>query len=160
MVLQPDGKIVVVGLSDASGLFDDFALARYHTDGRLDSTFDSDGKVLSDFSGSGSVDIPHALAIDSSGRLVVAGWSDGGGQNSDFAIARYHSDGSLDSSFNSSGKVLTDFGSSGNYNEEALAIAIDDNGRIVLAGYCFASGGSDFAVARYDSDGTLDATFN
>jgi uncharacterized delta-60 repeat protein len=157
--IQPDGKIVAAGYSDASGTPYDFALARYNANGTLDTTFDSTGKVLTDFSGSGSYDQAHALVIQSDGKIVAAGISITRG-NPDFAIARYNANGGLDTTFDSTGKVLTDFSGSGS-QDEASAVAIQSDGKIVTAGDSIVSGSNpDFALARYNSDGTLDTRFN
>jgi uncharacterized delta-60 repeat protein len=157
LAIQSDGKIVAAGNfgpnEDALG---DFALARYNLDGTLDPTFNGTGKVLTDFSGSGSDDVASALAIQSNGKIVVAGYSNAGGTSIDFALARYNPDGTLDPTFNATGKVLTDFGGSSGSD-----VAIQSDGKIVVAGSSGASGTSeDFALARYNLDGTLDPTFN
>ena len=75
MALQPDGKIVVAGRSDASGSAD-FALARYHSDGTLDPDFGKNGTVTTDF---GAFDEAHALVLQSNGNIVVAGFSTASG---------------------------------------------------------------------------------
>jgi uncharacterized delta-60 repeat protein len=161
VAIDSNGKIVVAGLSDASGIPYDFALARYNPDGTLDSAFNSTGKVLTDFSESGSVDVARALAIQSDGKIVAAGYSNAGGISNDFALARYNPDGTLDSSFNSTGKILTDFSGSGS-QDEGSAVAIQSDGKIVAAGMLFVNErDADFALARYNPDGgTLDSTFN
>jgi uncharacterized delta-60 repeat protein len=154
--IQSDGKIVAAGRSDAGGSFD-FALARYNTDGSLDSGFGNDGLVLTDFSGFGSYDEAYALSIQSDGKIVAAGRSDAGG-SSNFALARYNTDGSLDSGFGNDGLVLTDFSGSGNI-DEAYALSIQSDGKIVAAGASDAGGSFDFALARYNADGSLDSGF-
>jgi uncharacterized delta-60 repeat protein len=161
VAIDSNGKIVVAGLSDASGIPYDFALARYNPDGTLDSAFNSTGKVLTDFSESGSVDVARALAIQSDGKIVAAGYSNAGGISNDFALARYNPDGTLDSSFNSTGTVVTDFSGSGS-QDEGSAVAIQSDGKIVAAGMLFVNEkNADFALARYNpDDGSLDSTFN
>jgi len=157
-VIQPDGKIVVGGLSDASGIPYDFSLARYDPNGTLDLTFNTTGKILTDFTGSGSYDTLQALAIQSDGKIVAAGQSLAGGHSS-FAVARYTTTGLLDGTFNATGKVLTAFDSG---SAMAKAVVIQSDSKIVAAG-SFVNGNpqdSDFALARYNSDGTLDGTFN
>src|SRR6185436_17432864 len=94
VALQSDGKIVVAGGSDGN-----FALARYNSDGGLDSTFGADGKVTTDF-GAGSSG--NLVTIQSDGKIVVTGTS-----NDNFAIARYNSNGNLDSTFGTFGIVST-----------------------------------------------------
>jgi len=144
--LQKDGKIVVVGFSNAGG-DNDFAVARYNTDGSLDSTFGTGGKVTTDFSGNG--DFGLAVAIQKNGKIVVVGSSDIGGGNNNFALARYNTDGSLDTIFGTGGLVTT----SGTVS--ARAVAIQKDGKIVAAG--LESG--NFVTARYNGDGSLDTTF-
>jgi uncharacterized delta-60 repeat protein len=106
IVTQPDGKLIVAGLSDARGN-SDFALTRYNPDGTLDGSFGTGGKVLTDFS-QASDDHAFAVALQSDGKIVAAGLSDVNG-NFDFALARYNANGTLDPGFGSGGKVLTDF---------------------------------------------------
>ena len=157
LVVQPDGKLVAAGRAGASdGSSGDFALARYHVDGSLDTSFDGDGLVLTGFGGSASV---NALVLQSDGKLVVAGElraSDG--SREDFALARYHLDGSLDTSFDGNGRMLTTFGAFASAN----ALVVQPDGKLVAAGRAGASNGSsgDFALARYHPDGSLDASFD
>ena len=148
MAIDSSGRIVVVG-----GSGDDFGLVRYNADGSLDTTFGTGGMVITDFWGNS--DCATAVAIDASGRLLVAGYASDGSDD-DFALARYNSDGTLDTSFGTGGKITTDF--AGN-NDQANAMAIDSNGRIVIAGRASVDGNNDFAVARYYADGNLDTTF-
>jgi len=155
MAVQPDGKIVAVGFSTpATGPGSDFALVRYESTGRIDRRFGDNGRVLTDFTGTGSTDQAFAVAIDSIGRIVVAGSSSNVGV--DFAVARYNPDGTPDNTFNATGKVLTNFGR----DDSATAVAIDSNDKIVVAGSSNTGGTYDFAVVRYNVDGTLDTTFN
>jgi uncharacterized delta-60 repeat protein len=154
VAIQTDGKIVAAGYAGNSGSYD-FALARYNPDGTLDTTFDSDGKVLTDFAN--ITDQGFDVALQGDGKIVVAGLATiniSGTVRSDFALARYNSDGSLDTTFDSDGKVLTDFAQG---SDGATALYIQPNGKIVAAGFGGAS--STFALARYNSDGTLDTTF-
>jgi uncharacterized delta-60 repeat protein len=125
--------------------------------GDLDLSFGSGGSVLTDF-GKASGDGGRAVAIESDGKIVAAGFSQvGANGDPDFALARYNRHGSLDSSFGSGGKVLTDFGVAS--SEQAQALAIDTKGKIVAAGWSLASGRFDFALARYNRDGSLDSSF-
>ena len=158
MAIQPDGKIVALGDSRVGGLQPDFALARYNADGSLDSGFGSGGKVLTDFAPvlPGSNDLPRALAIQADGKIVAAGGSNAGG-SFDFALARYNADGSLDAGFGAGGKVLTDLGSRS--LDRGNAVAIQADGKIVAAGGGLAGGSFDFALIRYNADGSLDAGF-
>jgi uncharacterized delta-60 repeat protein len=143
IALQPDGKIVAAGNGG-------FALARYNADGSLDSSFGSGGKVLTD----AGISNLAAIALQPDGKIVAAGESLAAGPL-DFALARYNADGSLDSSFGSGGKVLTNLGSL----DGARAVVVQVNGKIVAAGYSFAGGSRDFALVRYNADGSLDPGF-
>jgi len=149
VAIQPDGKILAAGFTAAG---DDFALARYNRDGSLDTSFDGDGKVTTDF---GGLDLAFGVAIQPDGGIVAAGAAGG---DDFFALARYNRDGSLDTNFDGDGKVTTDFGGF----DQALEIAIQPNGSIVTAGRTVASGTTgddDFALARYNRDGSLDTSF-
>ena len=104
MLLQADGKIVVAGYSYNSGY--NFALARYNPNGSLDTTFDGDGKLTTDFSA--GTDYASDVALQADGKIVLSGSSSATG-NTDFALARYNSNGSLDTTFSGDGKLVTDF---------------------------------------------------
>jgi uncharacterized delta-60 repeat protein len=154
LALQPDGKLVVAGVSLAHSSWD-FALARYLPDGTLDPTFSGDGTVRTDLA-SGSFEEATALALQSDGKIVVAGRSNASG-SWDFALARYRVNGTLDPSFGDAGLVRTDFGS--DTFEGAWALTLQPDGKIVVAGESNVGGSLDFALARYRPDGTLDPSF-
>jgi uncharacterized delta-60 repeat protein len=149
VILQPDGKIVAAGRADLM-----FSLVRYNPDGSLDLTFSGDGLVMTDF-GDGEESIA-ALALQSDGKIVAAGfgWND---YNSDFALARYNPDGSLDTTFDGDGMVSTDLASS---DDAGYGIALQADGKIVVVGYAYNGTNNDFAVVRYNPDGSLDGTFD
>ncbi|MDD1443619.1 T9SS type A sorting domain-containing protein [Dolichospermum sp. ST_sed3] len=153
VAIQTNGKIVVAGRS-SNGIDYDFAIARYNTDGSLDNTFDSDGKVTTAVGNSD--DWGSAVAIQTDGKILVAGYA-AGSLNYDFAAVRYNTNGSLDNSFNTDGKVTTDIAG---YANLCSSIAIQPNGKIVLGGSTNTGTGYDFAVIRYDSTGSLDNTFD
>jgi uncharacterized delta-60 repeat protein len=123
--------------------------------GDLDITFDGDGKVTTDF-GSNLYDRANSIAIQSDGKIVVAGESSNG-SNPDFALARYNSDGSLDTAFDGDGKVTTAVGS---FDDYANSVAIQSDGKIVVAGSSYNGSNTHFALSRYNSDGSLDTTFD
>jgi uncharacterized delta-60 repeat protein len=141
MIVQADGKIVVAGSCWGEGF--DFILLRYNSDGTLDTGFSGDGLVTTDFGGS---DMGNSMCLQSDGKLVVAGTSDG-----DFVVARYNTDGSLDTGFSDDGKLITDLGGT----DSAQSVTVQSDGKIIVAGAC----NSDFAVVRYNTDGSLDASF-
>src|SRR5205807_750600 len=105
VALQWDGKIVAAGYTYTGGT-PDFALARYTSAGVLDTSFNGTGKLTTDFNG--SADVANAVAVQPDGQIVAAGQAYTGG-NPDFALARYTSAGVLDTSFNGTGKLTTDF---------------------------------------------------
>jgi uncharacterized delta-60 repeat protein len=125
----------------------------YAKAGDLDPSFGTGGKVTTDFAAGG--DQATAVAVQADGKLVAAGTAFTG-QFSDFALARYNPDGTLDPSFGTGGKVTTNIDGGGN---DATALAIQADGKLVVAGSAFTGAGVDFAVARYNPDGTLDANF-
>jgi uncharacterized delta-60 repeat protein len=132
VAVQADGKILVAGTASGTGSFDsDFALARYNIDGSLDSSFGDDGRVTTDFAG--RVDRAFAVAVQADGKIVVAGYSYDSGifDSSDFALVRYNTDGSLDTSFGGDGRVTSDFAGSADI---ANAVAVQADGKIVVAG--------------------------
>jgi uncharacterized delta-60 repeat protein len=160
MALQADGKIVMVG-----GTFTDFVLARFNADGSPDTSFGvGGGRVITDMGSGLRQEEALAVAIQPDGKIVVVGHTaiDAAPPAPDlpptFAIARYNSDGSLDTSFGTGGRV------SGNVNGIARAVAIQPDGKIVLAGEfeLQLSNGtfvSDFTVARFNANGSLDLAF-
>jgi uncharacterized delta-60 repeat protein len=161
LALQADGRLVLAATSfDPHGTTqEDFFVARYNTDGSLDASFGTGGTVLTDFHS--RADFAGAVAVEADGTIVVAGTArQTVSLNQDFGLARYHADGTLDTSFGTGGRVTTDF--IGTSEDEAAGIAIQPNGKIVVAGTTqdFASnGGSEFALTRYNPDGSLDSSF-
>src|SRR5437870_6272102 len=162
VAVQADGKLVVVGQTYKNNDYtdEDFAVARYNTDGTLDTTFGSRGKVRTDFPGLAAV--PSSVVIQPDGKIVVAGgafplFTFAG----NFEVVRYNPNGSLDTSFGSGGIVPTTF-PEGSY---AFDVALQPDGKIIAAGTVFVDfnpgdmSDTDFALARYNPDGSLDTTF-
>jgi uncharacterized delta-60 repeat protein len=132
-----------------------FAVARYNPDGSLDTTFGTNGKVTTDFNN--RPDNLNALALQPDGKIVAAGISLNFANFYNFGLARYNPDGSLDASFGSGGKVTTDFFGFDGEDDEAFAVAVQTDGKIIAAGTANLRG--DFGLARYNADGSLDASF-
>ena len=162
VAVQVDGKLVVVGTSYKQNDYsdEDFVVTRYNTNGTLDNTFGVGGKVRTDFPGLAAV--PSSVVIQTDGKIVVAGgafplFTFLG----NFEVVRYNSNGSLDTSFGNGGIVTTTF-PEGSY---ASDVALQPDGKIIAAGTVFVdfipgeSSNTDFALARYNPDGTPDATF-
>jgi uncharacterized delta-60 repeat protein len=159
VAIDSQGRIVVAGYS-GFGSSEDFAVARYTPGGVLDTSFGPahTGIVTTDFFH--FADEANSVAIDSQGRIVVAGFDLQG--DNDFAVARYTDNGTLDTTFGPPthpGKVTVDFTPGANDDDLAKAVAIDSQGRIVLAGRSNSGGTDDFALARLNGDGSRDATF-
>ncbi|MBW4505006.1 MAG: DUF4347 domain-containing protein [Scytonematopsis contorta HA4267-MV1] len=144
VALQPDGKIIIAGRARNTFSKYDFALARYQSNGSLDSSFGIGGKITTDLSGVD--DIGNDILLLSDGKILVAG-----NANGDFALVRYNNNGSLDNSFGIGGKITTDIIG----DDSASKLILQSDGKIVVVG----SANGDFAIARYESNGSLDATF-
>jgi uncharacterized delta-60 repeat protein len=157
VAIQSDGKIVSAGMryNGGSSNYYDFAVSRYDTDGTLDTTFGGTGTVYTDVSGQS--DKPTAVVIQSDGKIVVGG-TGGDGPHFFWELARYNTDGSLDSNFGTGGKVITNPNPSGYYNE-IWDLALQSDGKILAAGNKEYGGDGLFAVARYNTNGTLDTSF-
>ncbi len=152
IAIQNDGKIIAAGFYD-NETNDDFLLVRYNSDGTLDDTFGTNGIVTTQFGTEG--DWVYSVAIQSDGKIVAAGESYNG-SNSDFALARYNPNGVLDFTFGISGKLITQIGTE---DEWVNSLAVQDDGKIVASGYYNNGSNSDFALIRYNQNGSLDNTF-
>lgn len=141
LAIQKDGKMVVAGVRDAGGNQRGFALARYKKDGRLDRSFDHDGKVTTDF---GMPSVADAVVIQKDGKIVAAGVAYQ--NNGDFALARYNQDGRLDRHFGTNGLVTTNLGGS---DDQVLSVALQRDGKIVATGSSGSGGQFTLALARY-----------
>jgi uncharacterized delta-60 repeat protein len=137
MVLQPDGKIIVVGATGES-----FGLARYNTDGSPDLTFDIDGKQSTYF---GAADFANSIALQTDGKLLVGGSGE---------LARYNINGSQDLTFDGDGKLTTNF--SHGYPFSCKTFAIQPDGKIVVAGFI---NHQYIVVGRFNADGSTDSSF-
>jgi len=158
-VLQPDGKIIVVGSAsyDANNRDIGFALARFNTDGSIDFGFGTGGKQISDFFGAGAK--ANGVVLQPDGKFVVAGTASDSATRpvaTDVALARYNADGSLDSAFGTGGETAIPFPDSA--TEQGNAVALLPDGKIIVAGTAFKTFATppDFALVRYNADGSLD----
>jgi uncharacterized delta-60 repeat protein len=161
--IQPVGmsdvKIVVAGYSSNGSKYN-FALVMYNTDGSLDTGFGAALTGIVTTSIGSSYDAAHALGIQSDGtsdfKIVVAG-SSANGSKYNFALVRYNKDGSLDTTFGNNGIVTTPIGS--NF-DAAYALGIQPaDGSIVAAGYSGNGSNYDFALVKYNTNGSLDTGF-
>lgn len=154
--LQGDGKILVAGTTGMN-----VALMRYNPNGSLDTSFDIDGLAEVDFDtmvdGRGQ-SLGYSVAVQTDGKIIVAGtvatnWDI---NRTDFALVRFNPDGSLDNTFGSGGKVVTSIG----VNAWAYNVLIQTDGKILVSGVSSEKYAEYVTLARYNTDGSLDTTFN
>jgi uncharacterized delta-60 repeat protein len=161
LVVQPDGKIVLSGTSHSATTAQDFSLARYNADGSLDTSFGGGGIVITPLTP--GTDTANSVALQADGKLLVAGVSGG----PDVALVRYNADGSLDTTFGGGDGIVMTPVAAGLARDEALRVTVQSDGKIVVVGYAQNPSGfpppttqfADIVVARYNADGSLDATF-
>lgn len=164
MVIQPDGKIVLVGAASRNATDHDYsAVARLNVNGGLDTGFDGDGKIEFYF-GDENQEF-SAVALQGT-KIIAAGWrhfiDSASDANYDFHVARFNANGSLDGAFGTSGTVTIAFDDISPGKWDFLEdIAIQSDGKIVLVGRTLSAAGDyDVAVARLTADGVLDTTFD
>lgn len=152
MTLQSDGKLLVCGKNtvDTTGNYSDFAVARFNADGTLDFDFSNDGKLTLNIR---NEDVATALMVEASGNIIVAGTG-----SSQACFARYFSDGTLDTSFGTAGKINV---SIANLSTTIYDAKMQSDGKIVVTGYSFDNnnGGYNSLIARFEANGTLDTTY-
>ena len=147
VTLQTDGKILVAGSST-----NNFALVRYNSDGSLDLSFGDEGKFATNSYG-------NSVAVQADGKILVAGSSYNSTNNYDFALVRYNTNGSLDTTFSGDGKLTTDIATG---TDQGQSVTLQTDGKILVAGRSINSttNNNDFALVRYNTNGSLDTTFS
>lgn len=155
VTVQPDGKLIVVGSSNAAA---DWAIARYNADGSLDTAFSGDG-MLTLAMGTGT-EVARDVEVQPDGQIVVGGYAQDATTSQDVCLARLNPDGSLDAAFDGAsgtgdGKFCDAF-LGGPVSEYAMSLSLQPDGKIVVAG----ERNLDFLVARYTSTGIRDTTFS
>jgi len=157
MIIQPDNKIIVVGSINMGSGNDDIAVVRYNSDGSLDNSFGTNGIVNVDFNGKN--DDASSVALQSDGKIVVVGRAqNASNNNSDIAVIRLNSNGTLDNSFATNGKYQLDV--DGYAFDYALDMALQTDGKIVFVAIAGTDMFAKNAVIRLNSNGTLDNTFD
>ena len=157
--LQPDGKLIIAGSVERSNGSDDFALAKFNSDGSLDTSFDTDGKVTNDI-GEGTM-YTTAVAVQTDGKILTAGRhfiSDLVSDNWNFSVFRYNSNGTLDTTFDGDGKAS--IGIFDNISDYANSIVIQPDGKIIVAGYILNGSFTMYSLVRLNQNGSLDNSFN
>ena len=148
--LQADGKILAVGGSNG-----DFVVARYNPGGSPDATFGTNGVVTTDLGS--TQDQAEGVVVQADGKIVVAGFTQSASNGLDFAVVRYNTNGTLDTTFGTGGIVTTDFD---HLDDQAADVALQSDGKIVVFGtVTVAANTTEFGVTRYNTNGSLDTTF-
>lgn len=160
---QADGKILVAGYLETHGK-KTFAVARLLQNGLLDQSFGKNGITLTNFSNVETASSAQAIMIDSQGKIVAGGFTNGIGNICHACLARYNTDGSLDKSFFGGrgifkGTVITTFGSIDEISQIHSLVETKDQ-KIVAVGGMYENKAARFAIAKYNSNGSLDASFN
>jgi uncharacterized delta-60 repeat protein len=154
---QPDGRIVVAATTASGGGFSNIAVARYTANGALDPEFGTGGQARRDV---GNADEQHAVTVDPSGRILIAGGSTARVDpfRPDFTLTAFRADGTPDPGFGTGGLVTTDFANRMDTSYDSLRLP---DGRLLATGDTFDpnTGNLDVALARYNPDGALDPTF-
>jgi uncharacterized delta-60 repeat protein len=156
LALQPDNKILIAGYSFISHNYD-FILVRLNQDGTFDSSLDNDGILNTSFiiQETHCASNANSIAIQSDGKIVLAGSVGDPSGDTDFALARYKTNGTLDPTFGNGGKVITRLGSG---SDVIRRIEIQSDNKIICAGYSYINK-LGFAFVRYNQDGTVDTSF-
>ncbi|MBL7765214.1 MAG: T9SS type A sorting domain-containing protein [Chitinophagaceae bacterium] len=151
MAIQSDGKILCGGLVQYSFTSSEFALAKYHQDGSLDSSFGINGYVHTAIEAASKA---NAIALQSDGKILL-----GGDSQWYVNLARYLINGTPDTTFGVGGKIITDI--IGYYSEKCKSLEIQNDGKILVGGYAMHNANDNpyFILARYHSNGTPDSTF-
>jgi len=157
MVLQDDGKIIIIGtLYVDADSYDEALILRYNTDGSLDTSFDHDGKVVIKLASRAR---PKSVVIQNDGKILVAARRDDPDPGIAFCVTRFEINGYLDRTFGDDGMLNTTFPEMG---VTSYCVGLQSDGRIIVSGMAIPSGETDckrFAMARYNTDGSLDTSF-
>lgn len=150
--VQTDGKILAAGYTVINKV-DQLIIARYSTAGTLDATFGATGTVITSVGTGAHI---QSIALQADGKIVAAGFAIISGITR-LMIARYTTNGSLDTTFGSdlNGIVTTQIGEGG----MATGVAVQSNGKIVVAGVGIMDGTPEFALVKYNTDGSVDTGF-
>lgn len=158
MAVQADGKVITVGRTSTAAGGRDIAITRHLRDGALDTSFGNGGKVVTAVAPGSGADEARAVLVEPDGKIVIGGYSDASGTDMDFLVVRYNTDGTLDTTFGDGGKTITNIGDG---TDIVFSLARQPDGKIVAGGSAAfsQSTGQDFALIRYNTDGSLDAGF-
>ncbi|RTY93462.1 T9SS type A sorting domain-containing protein [Flavobacterium sp. GT3R68] len=155
IVIQPDGKIIAAGdIFDTNRPFSQFALSRYNSDGSLDEEFGLKGRIIEN---SGTQMHLHSMSLQLDDKILVAGIEFPSKSKTSFSLLRrYNSEGTVDLSFGTAGKVLLN-------SIFSTSMTVHEDGKIILVGYSvhhfFKPNNYVLMVMRFNQDGTLDDSF-
>jgi uncharacterized delta-60 repeat protein len=162
LAIQTDGKILLGGscVNPYNANRYEFCIARFNSDGisdgTLDTSFGTGGKVRQAFGSGSGYDWGQSLVIQPDDGKILLGGHCHNGSNFDFCIARFNPNGTLDTTFGTGGKVIQPIGSG---NDHGYSLAIQPDKKILLGGHCHNGSNFDFCIARFNPNGTLDTTF-
>ncbi len=156
VTVQSNGKIIVAGSSKNNRDWFDFSIINLNSNGSLNKSFNGNGKLILPIGNSD--DFATAMAITSTDKIIVAGYSDMIGQALNFSLLRLNKNGSLDKTFDEDGKLL--WPDNDSITTQAYAIAVQPDGKTLVAGVNYESGNSHFLILRLNNDGKLDSSFN
>jgi uncharacterized delta-60 repeat protein len=162
VALQPDGKIVVAGSVSNVGAGNTFTVARYNSNGSLDTGFGGTGLVYVSLNLHGRA---NSVVIQPDAKIVAAGWvstrdASGYWQPEQWALVRCNPDGSLDGTFGAGGEVTVSVVPGSGVSDSAYGVALQPNGKLVVAGtHNDSRSPASFALGRFNADGSLDTTF-
>ncbi len=164
--IQEDDKIIAAGFSSGLGGGKAFVMTRFNPDGKIDTTFSHIGIVTTSvgkvegLNFVSSISAINSVSTQNDGKIIACGYCSNGESGvdiaKDFALVRYNTDGSLDSTFGDSGIVMT---SLGDLDDVAYSLTIQDDGKIIAGGFTDSGIDEDYAIVRYTIDGSLDSTF-
>ncbi len=156
-----NGKILVSGVSKNSSGNYDMVIQRYNADGTPDTTFGTDGIVVSNGAAGGNGnDYGSSITTDANGKILVSGWSYNSSGNWDMVIWRYDANGTPDDTFGTDGIVVSNGAAGGNGYDWSSFITTDADGKILVSGQSYnSSGNTDMVIWRYNANGTPDTTF-
>jgi uncharacterized delta-60 repeat protein len=161
LALAPDGKIVVAGgASDSSGI-QELVVARFHSDGTPDKSFNGDGAFLAQLGSSGNPSYLNAVAVQPDGKVVVGGQASDSGGNSRILVGRLTTTGGWDSSFSGDGRIVQQIGKAAGLAEWVSSLAIQPDGRIVAVGQAADSNNQvELLATRLTTAGSFDSSFS
>jgi uncharacterized delta-60 repeat protein len=155
IAVQPDGKVIVAGMHEHTANKTDWLIYRLGTNGLLDLTFSTDGRVTESFS---DKDVITSVAVRPNGKILIAGYSETNSNGRDIMLMQLESDGSIDNNFGTNGVVQLD--PSIGADDYAISVHIAPSGKIYLGGFMQISGDGYLLAYRLNANGSTDNSFS